>query len=50
MNPWPFVVAAYALTLGGTVVLVATSWIAMRRAERPASRRVEAPASSAVEA
>lgn len=41
MNPWPFVAAAYALTLGGTVILVATSWAAMRRAERPAPGRSE---------
>ena len=34
MNPWPFVIAAYGLTLAGTIVLVAASWIAMRKAER----------------
>lgn len=34
MNPWPFVAAAYAVTLGGTLALVVASWIAMRRAER----------------
>jgi heme exporter protein D len=34
MNPWPFVIAAYAVTLVGTVVLIVASWIAMRRAER----------------
>jgi hypothetical protein len=34
MNPWPFVVAAYALTLGGAAALAVASWIAMRRAER----------------
>ena len=34
MNPWPFVTAAYVLTLAATVVLVAASWIAMRAAER----------------
>jgi hypothetical protein len=34
MNPWPFVAAAYVLTLGGTAVLVAACWLAMRRAER----------------
>ena len=34
MNPWPFVAAAYAVTLGGTAALVVASWIAMRRAER----------------
>ena len=41
MNPWPFVVAAYALTLGGTAALVAVSWLAMRRAEGPVLSEVE---------
>lgn len=34
MNPWPFVIGAYALTLGATALLSALSWRAMRRAER----------------
>jgi hypothetical protein len=34
LDPWPFVIAAYALGIGGTLLLVAWSWIAMRRAER----------------
>ena len=34
MNPWPFVIAAYGVTLGGTALLVLLSWLAMRRAER----------------
>ena len=38
MNPWPFVIAAYALALGGTALLVLWSWIAMRRAEAEAAR------------
>ena len=38
MNPWPFVVAAYALAVGGTAALVLWSWIAMRRAEADAAR------------
>ena len=33
MNPWPFVIAAYAIALGATMVLVAASYAAMRRAE-----------------
>ena len=33
MNHWPFVIAAYALALGSTFVLVLSSWAAMRRAE-----------------
>jgi heme export protein D (CcmD) len=36
MNPWPFVIAAYALTLLGTAGLTLASWAAMRRAEREA--------------
>ena len=34
LDPWPFVIAAYAIGIGGTLLLVAWSWIAMRRAER----------------
>ncbi len=35
MNPWPFVVAAYGVTLAGAALLALASWRAMRRAERP---------------
>jgi heme exporter protein CcmD len=38
MNPWPFVVAAYALTLVATAGVAAWSWAAMRRAEAEAAR------------
>ncbi len=34
MNPWPFVIAAYAITLGGAGALALVSFVAMRRAER----------------
>lgn len=34
LNQWHYVVAAYAIGLGGTAALVAQSWLAMRRAER----------------
>ena len=34
LNQWQFVVAAYSIGLGGTLALVAQSWLAMRRAER----------------
>lgn len=34
MNPWPFVVAAYALTGLGSALAVALSYFAMRRAEK----------------
>ncbi len=36
MNPWPFVVAAYALVIAGTIVLTLASLVAMRKAERQA--------------
>ena len=38
MNPWPFVVAAYAVTIAATILLIARSWVAMRRAEADAER------------
>ncbi|MCT2559742.1 hypothetical protein N0B51_12200 [Tsuneonella sp. YG55] len=34
LDPWPFVIAAYTLVIGVTLVLVGWSWLAMRRAER----------------
>jgi hypothetical protein len=39
LDHWPFVLASYALGIGGTLLLVGWSWLAMRRAE---SRRDEA--------
>jgi len=33
MNPWPFVIAAYLLTLGGAAGLLAWAWTSMRSAE-----------------
>ena len=38
MNSWPFVIAAYALAGGGTLVLVLSSLLAMRRAEAAADK------------
>jgi hypothetical protein len=38
MNPWPFVIAAYAVGLGGTLALALWSWAGMRRAEAEAAR------------
>ncbi len=38
MNPWPFVIGAYAIALVATVALTALSWRAMRRAEAEAER------------
>ena len=34
MNPWPFVTAAYAVTLIGGALLALFAWCAMRAAER----------------
>jgi hypothetical protein len=38
MNAWPFIVGAYAFSVGGTLALVLWSWAAMRRAEAEAER------------
>lgn len=34
LDPWFYVNASYALTIGATLALVAWSWLAMRAAER----------------
>ena len=34
LEHWPFVVAAYAIGVGGTLTLVAWAWADMRRAEK----------------
>lgn len=36
MNPWPFVIAAYAITFFATSVLLVASFKSMRRAEAEA--------------
>ena len=36
MNPWPFVTAAYAVTVGATMALLVWAWLSMRRAEAAA--------------
>lgn len=41
MNQWAFVIAAYAVTLGGTGGLLAWIWAAMRKAESRAERLSE---------
>jgi hypothetical protein len=38
MNPWPFVIGAYAATVAATLGLTLWSWIAMRRAEAEADK------------
>ena len=39
LDQWPFVVAAYAIGVGGTLAMVGWAWTAMRNAEK---RRDEA--------
>lgn len=36
MNHWPFIAAAYGLTIVGTVGIFVQSYVAMRRAEKQA--------------
>ena len=36
MNPWPFVIAAYAVAIGATAALLIWSYLGMRRAEAAA--------------
>jgi len=43
MNPWPFIIAAYALTLVGTLAVTAWSFAAMRRAEAQAAALGDRP-------
>lgn len=38
MNPWPFVIAAYAFAVIATVGLFGVSYFAMRKAEREAEQ------------
>jgi len=33
LDPWNFVIAAYAIGIGGTLATAAWSWLAMRNAE-----------------
>ena len=36
MNPWPFVIAGYAVAIGFTALLIVSAFISMRRAESAA--------------
>ena len=38
LDQWTFVLAAYAVAIGGTVALTAWSWLAMVAAERKRER------------
>ena len=42
MDPWPFVVAAYAISAVTVAALTIGSWLAMRRAEAQAQSLAEA--------
>ncbi|WP_394726945.1 hypothetical protein [Altererythrobacter sp. GH1-8] len=33
LNQWNFVIAAYVVGVGGTLAMIAWSWLAMKRAE-----------------
>ncbi|GGD38429.1 heme exporter protein CcmD [Croceicoccus pelagius] len=33
LDHWPFVIAAYAIGIGGMLAMVVWSWLSMRRAE-----------------
>jgi hypothetical protein len=41
LNPWTFVIAAYAIGVASTLALTGWSWIAMRRAEARRDRSRE---------
>lgn len=41
LNEWNFVIAAYAIGIGGTLLMVGWSWLSMRRAERRRDRSRE---------
>ena len=43
MNHWPFIIAAYALTIAGTLGVTLWSLVAMRRAEADAEAMRPAP-------
>ena len=34
MNHWPYIIAAYSVTALGTVIVIAMSYTALRRAEK----------------
>jgi len=43
MNPWPFIVGAYVVTVVAMLGLTLWSWAAMRRAEADAAALSEVP-------
>jgi hypothetical protein len=49
MSHWPYIIAAYALTIGGMAGLALASWLRMRRAETQAGGLSKPLVPSAVE-
>ena len=43
MNAWPFIIAAYGLSIAGTIGLSLWSFVAMRRAEAEAEAVSRSP-------
>jgi hypothetical protein len=43
MNPWPFVIAAFVVAIGGTAALLGWALVTMRRAERRADQLSQRP-------
>jgi len=43
MSPWPFIIAAYAVTILGTLAVAGWSYAAMRRAEADAAALGDRP-------
>lgn len=41
LDPWTFVIAAYAVGAGGTAAMIAWSWLSMRREEKRRERSRE---------
>lgn len=43
MNHWPFIIAAYAVAIGGTIATGLWCWLSMRAAERTAEKLRDRP-------
>lgn len=43
IDPWPFIIAAYAIAILGTLAVTFWSWRAMRSAERDAGALDDRP-------
>ncbi len=41
LDPWTFIIAAYALGVGATALMIGWSWLSMRRAEARRERSRE---------